>query len=82
MESNKVTTLILKDAEAGCSDKEKADSEAMFIDPITRNGYMIQKVRERNDARSPIIFKVVENGKYIRALYSTNIRLICYTRIT
>ena len=55
---DKVTTLVLKDAEAGCSPKEKADSESLFIDPITRSGYMIQKVRERNDIRSPVIFKV------------------------
>ena len=58
LETEKVTKLILKDAKASCSDELKADSEALFIDPITRNGYTIQKIRERNNARNPIIFKV------------------------
>ena len=58
LETEKVTKLILKDAKASCSDELKADSEALFIDPITRNGYTIQKIRERNSARNPIIFKV------------------------
>ena len=56
---DKVTTLILKDSKAGCTAEEKADSESLFIDPITRTGYMIQKVRERNNIRSPVIFQVM-----------------------
>ena len=61
IELENVTTLVLKDSKANCSEESKADSEAMFIDPITRNGYIIQKVRERNNMRSPIIFKVSRN---------------------
>ena len=58
-----VSTLILKDAKANCTEKLKADSEALFIDPITKNGYMIQKVRARNEVRSPVIFKVLFDEK-------------------
>ena len=65
IELENVTTLVLKDSKANCSEESKADSEAMFIDPITSNGYIIQKVRERNNIRSPTIFKVGCNNLII-----------------
>ena len=36
----------------------KTNWEAMFIDPITRFGYIIEKVKERNNKPSPMVLKV------------------------
>jgi hypothetical protein len=36
----------------------KVDTEAMIIDPISKAGYIIQKVRPRNANKNPVIFKV------------------------
>ena len=73
IELENVTTLVLKDSKADCSEELKADSEAMFIDPITRNGYIIQKVRERNNIRSPIIFKVGRNYLVVSLIRRLNV---------
>ena len=64
MPKSNVTTLVLVDDELDCTESVKEDSEAMFIDPISNSGYIIQKVRERNTRKNshpvnPVIFKVV-----------------------
>ncbi len=58
MPSNRITTLVLHDAGASCREDMKVDTEAMIIDPISKAGYIIQKVRPRNANKSPVIFKV------------------------
>ena len=59
MPRNKITTFILEDQERICTEKSKEDTEAMFIDPISNSGYIIQKVRPRNTRKDPFIFKVI-----------------------
>ena len=58
MPRNRITTLVLQDPEGSCSEDMKEDTEAMFIDPISKAGYIIQKVRPRNLNKSPVILKV------------------------
>merc|ERR1711981_196693 len=57
MPRNRITTFVLEDQENVCSEDSKEDSEAMFIDPISNSGYIMQKVRPRNTIKSPVIFK-------------------------
>ena len=54
----KITTFVLQEPKLVCSEAKKEDTEAMFIDPISKSGYIIQKVRPRNIVKSPVIFKV------------------------
>ena len=61
MPRNRITTFVLEDQENVCSEDSKEDSEAMFIDPISNSGYIIQKVRPRNTIKSPVIFKVISD---------------------
>lgn len=58
MPLSNITTLVLVDDEQDCRESVKEDSEAMFIDPISKSGYIIQKIRDRNTNDSPVIFKV------------------------
>ena len=58
MPLSNITTLVLVDDEQDCTESVKEDSEAMFIDPISNSGYIIQKIRDRNTNDSPVIFKV------------------------
>ena len=53
------------DDKLDCRESVKEDSEAMFIDPQTNFGYIIQKVRERNTKKNPVIFKVVHETRII-----------------
>ena len=55
-----ITTLVLEDPDRLCGEDAKEDTEAMFIDPIYNVGYIIQKVRPRNDIKTPVIFKVMK----------------------
>ena len=57
---NKITTLVLEDPDRLCGEDAKEDTEAMFIDPIYNVGYIIQKVRPRNEIKTPVIFKVIK----------------------
>ena len=66
MPLSNVTTLVLVDDKLDCRESVKEDSEAMFIDPQTNSGYIIQKVRERNTKKNPVIFKVIYE---IRVIY-------------
>ena len=59
MPRNRITTFVLEDPEGSCMEDLKEDTEAMFIDPISNAGYMIQKVRPRNIYKRPVIFKVL-----------------------
>ena len=59
MPRNRITTFILEDQERVCNEEFKEDTEAMFIDPISSSGYIIQKVRPRNTRKDPLIFKVI-----------------------
>ena len=59
MPRNMITTFILEDQESVCTEESKEDTEAMFIDPISNSGYIIQKVRPRNSRKDPVIFKVI-----------------------
>merc|ERR1712038_38856 len=65
MPRNRITTFVLEDQENVCSEDSKEDSEAMFIDPISNSGYIIQKVRPRNTIKSPVIFKVISDESNI-----------------
>ena len=65
MPLSNVTTLVLVDDKLDCRESVKEDSEAMFIDPQTNFGYIIQKVRERNRKKNPVIFKVVYETRVI-----------------
>ena len=65
MPLSNVTTLVLVDDKLDCRESVKEDSEAMFIDPQTNFGYIIQKVRERNAKKNPVIFKVVYETRII-----------------
>ena len=65
MPLSNVTTLVLVDDKLDCRESVKEDSEAMFIDPQTNFGYIIQKVRERNTKKNPVIFKVVHETRII-----------------
>ena len=56
---SEIATLVLEDPEATCGEDVKEDTEAMFVDPITKYGYIIQKVRPRNTYKSPVIFKLL-----------------------
>ena len=58
MPKNGITTIVLHDSGASCREDMKEDTEAMFIDPISKAGYIIQKVRPRNFNANPVIFKV------------------------
>ena len=58
MPRNRITTLVLQDPQGSCREDMKEDTEAMFIDPISKAGYIIQKVRPRNLNKSPVILKV------------------------
>ena len=55
-----ITTLVLEDPDRLCGEDAKEDTEAMFIDPIYNVGYIIQKVRPRNEIKTPVIFKVMK----------------------
>ena len=55
-----IKTLVLEDPDRLCGEDAKEDTEAMFIDPIYNVGYIIQKVRPRNDIKTPVIFKVMK----------------------
>ena len=55
-----ITTLVLEDPDRLCGEDAKEDTEAMFIDPIYNVGYIIQKVRPRNEIKTPVIFKVIK----------------------
>ena len=65
MPSNSTTTFILEDQASVCTEESKEDTEAMFIDPISNSGYIIQKVRPRNTLKDPVIFKVIQLPHYI-----------------
>ena len=56
---SEIATLVLEDSEAICGEDVKEDTEAMLVDPITKSGYIIQKVRPRNTYKTPVIFKVL-----------------------
>ena len=60
--ASKVTTFVLNDPEVNsqtsCTEGTKKDSEAMFIDPISNSGYLIQKVKKETVATHASIFKV------------------------
>ena len=58
MPKNKLTSIVLHDPGASCREDMKEDTEAMIIDPISKSGYIIQKVRPRNVNKNPVIFKV------------------------
>ena len=60
MPKKNITTLVLEDPDSPCGEDTKEDTEAMFIDPIFNVGYIIQKVRPRNEIKSPVIFKVIK----------------------
>ena len=60
MSKDKITTLVLEDPDRLCNEDSKEDTEAMFIDPIYNVGYIIQKVRPRNEIKTPVIFKVMK----------------------
>jgi hypothetical protein len=73
MPRNRITTLVLQDPEGSCREELKEDTEAMFIDPISKAGYIIQKVRPRNINKSPVILKVflviiVMSAKYFEKI--------------
>ena len=53
-----ITSIVLQNPEGVCSEDTKEDTEAMFIDPVSKFGYLIQKVRPRNAVKNPTIFKV------------------------
>ena len=74
MPLSNVTTIVLVDDKLDCRESFKEDSEAMFIDPLTNFGYIIQKVRERNTKKNPVIFKVVAKTRVIhkRCYFHTN----------
>ena len=55
-----ITTLVLEDPDRPCGEDAKEDTEAMFIDPVYNVGYIIQKVRPRNEIKTPVIFKVLK----------------------
>ena len=57
-----ITTLVLEDPDRLCGEDAKEDTEAMFIDPIYNVGYIIQKVRPRNEIKTPVIFKVIKSS--------------------
>ena len=59
MPRNRLTTIVLQDPRASCREDMKEDTEAMIIDPISKAGYIIQKVRPRNVNKNPVIFKVI-----------------------
>ena len=65
MPLSNITTLVLVDDMLDCRESVKEDSEAMFIDAQTNVGYIIQKVRERNTNKNPVIFQVVYETKII-----------------
>ena len=56
------TTIELKDTEITaatvCKEDTKKDMETLFIDPISKDGYLVQKFRERNTGLTAGIFKV------------------------
>ena len=58
IKKTEITSIILQNPEGVCSESIKEDTEAMFIDPISKFGYLIQKVRPRNAVKNPTIFKV------------------------
>ena len=58
MTRSNIKTLVLKDDGLDCTESAKEDTEAMFMDSISNNGYIIQKVRDRNTDKSSVIFKV------------------------
>ena len=75
MPRNRITTLVLQDPEGSCREELKEDTEAMFIDPISKAGYIIQKVRPRNINKSPVILKVflviiVMSAKYFELTFA------------
>jgi len=75
-----ITTLVLEDPDRLCGEDAKEDTEAMFIDPIYNVGYIIQKVRPRNEIKTPVIFKfdiplwksgkkvLVKKGKWVQGI--------------
>lgn len=65
MSRNSTTTFILEDQASVCTEESKEDTEAMFIDPISNSGYIIQKVRPRNTRKDPVIFKVLKLHHFI-----------------
>ena len=73
MPRNRITTLVLQDPEGSCREDLKEDTEAMFIDPISKSGYIIQKVRPRNINKSPVILKVVLVINVTSARYLKNL---------
>ena len=60
MSKENITTLVLEDPDRPCGEDAKEDTEAMFIDPVYNVGYIIQKVRPRNEIKTPVIFKVIK----------------------
>ena len=60
MSKENITTLVLEDPDRPCGEDGKEDTEAMFIDPVYNVGYIIQKVRPRNEIKTPVIFKVIK----------------------
>ena len=60
--ASKVTTIILNDPEVNsetiCDEGTKKDTEALFIDPISNSGYLIQKVTKDTFSTDVVISKV------------------------
>jgi len=66
---SQITTIELNDptlsTSSSCIPKSQIDTEAMFIDPISNSGYLIQKVHDHpkccNDFSEVTIFQVCIN---------------------
>ena len=80
MPLSNVTTIVLVDDKLDCRESSKEDSEAMFIDPLTNFGYIIQKVRDRNTNKNPVIFQVVYEIRIIHERCFTPIYIRRKTR--
>ena len=59
---SEITKLVLDDpnvnATSVCSEVTQKDTETLFIDPISKAGYIIQKVKRENNDTNVTIFKV------------------------
>ena len=79
--ASNVTTFVLNDPEVTnatiCDEGTKKDFESVFIDPISKYGYLIQKVNKEN------IVEHIENNVSIFKVHIMRIRLqqlfpLCY----
>ena len=79
--ASKVTTIILNDPEVNsktrCDEGTKKDTEALFIDPISNSGYLIQKVTKETFATNVVISKVrTKINKLYYFIVAVNYRFI------